>query len=124
MVWPDTSSAAWFEDVTAASPGGAEGGVVLQQVVTDGPEGEIRYHVRVTGGKAWVRPGQAERPDATFTGDYLTAVEVTRGRLSVQAALLDGRLHVAGNMAVLSTHQDELVGIDPVPARVRASTTY
>jgi hypothetical protein len=117
-------SEAWFDEVTAATPSGADGGLCLQQVVTDTPDGEVRYHVRVRDGMAWVRAGQSERPDATFTGDYGTAAAVSRGELSVHAALLAGRVRIAGNMAVLSAHQDELVGIDPVPAAVRATTTY
>jgi putative sterol carrier protein len=98
--------------------------LTLQQVVTDTPDGEVRYHVRVSQGAAWVRPGQAERPDVTFWEDYATASSVARGELSVHAALFEGRVRVAGNMAVLSAHQDELSGIDAVPAAVRATTTY
>ena len=71
-----------------------------------------------------MRPGQAERADVTFSEDYATASAVAQGALSVHTALFEGRVRVAGDMAVLSHHQEELVGIDPVPASVRATTTY
>jgi hypothetical protein len=116
-------SEAWFEEVAAATPTGT-GGLTLQQVVTGAPEGEIRYHVSVGGGSTWVRAGQAEAPDATFTEDYSTATAVARGKLSVYTALLEGRIRVAGNMAVLTARQDELVGVDPLPDAVRAATTF
>ncbi len=116
-------SEAWFEEVARATPAGVDG-LMLQQVVTGTPDGEVRYHVGVSLGAAWVRPGQAEAPDATFTEDYATAAAVARGELSVHAALLEGRIRVAGNMAVLSARQDELVGLDPLPAAVRAETTF
>ncbi len=116
-------SEAWFDEVATATPTGADG-LILQQVVTGAPDGEVRYHVGVSAGTAWVRPGQAAAPDATFTEDYATASAVARGELSVQAALLEGRIRVAGNMAVLSARQDELADIDPIPAAVRAATTF
>jgi putative sterol carrier protein len=116
-------SEAWFEEVAAATPTGADG-LTLQQVVTGTPDGEVRYHVSVSDGSGRIHAGQAEAPDATFTEDYATAAAVARGQLSVHAALLEGRIRVAGNMAVLSARQDELAGIDPVPAAVRAATTF
>jgi putative sterol carrier protein len=116
-------SEAWFDEVSATTPTGIDG-LTLQQVVTGTPDGDVRYHVRVSDGTAWVRSGQAPAPDATFTEDYATAAAVARGELSVHAALLEGRIRVAGNMAVLSAHQEELVGLDPIPAAVRAATTF
>jgi alkyl sulfatase BDS1-like metallo-beta-lactamase superfamily hydrolase len=116
-------SEAWFEEVAAATPTGTDG-LTLQQVVTGTPDGEVRYHVGVSNGSAWVRAGQAEAPDATFTEDYSTAAAVARGELSVHTALLEGRIRVAGDMAVLSARQDELAGLDPVPWAVRAATTF
>ena len=117
----------WFEEVEAA--GGqaqpAEDAVaVLQQVVTGGPEGEVRYHVIVAEGRAVLVRGPARAPDATFTEDYATAGAIARGELTTQAALLSGQIRVAGNMAMLSTRQDDLAGLDPVPPAVRAGTTY
>ena len=117
-------SEAWFDDVAAMAPIDDRTSLTLQQVVTDAPEGEVRYHVRVSEGRAAIYVGQAARPDATFTEDYATAAAVARGELSVQAALLAGRIRIGGNMATLSRYQEDLAGMDPIPAAVRATTSF
>jgi hypothetical protein len=120
-------SDAWFEEVDAAAghaPPSDTPIAVLQQIVTGGPDGEVRYHVIVAGGRAVLIPGSADDPDATFTEDFATAAAIARGELTTQAALLAGHILVAGNMATLSARQDDLAGLDPVPTTVREMTTY
>jgi putative sterol carrier protein len=117
-------SEAWFDDVAAMAPIGDRTSLTLQQVVTDAPEGEVRYYVRVSEGRAAIYVGEASQPDATFTEDYATAAAVARGELSVQAALLAGRIRVGGNMTTLSRYQEDLAGMDPIPAAVRAATSF
>src|SRR6202011_384914 len=94
--------------------------VVLQQIVTDSPDGEVRYQVVVADGRAVLTRDQSLEADATFTAGYATASSIARGELTTKAALLAGRIHVAGNMATLSSRQEDLSGLDPVPAAVRA----
>ena len=98
--------------------------MILEQVVTGTPAGDVRYQVVVAAGRAVVTRGRAGSPDATFTEDYPTAVAVARGELTTQAALLAGRIVVGGNMATLSASQDDLAGLEPIPAAVRAETTF
>ena len=120
-------SDAWFKEVEAAggaAPPAENSVAVLQQIVTGAPDGEVRYHVIVAGGRAVLVPGPAGAADATFTEDYATAGAIARGELTTQAALLSGQIRVAGNMAALSARQDDLAGLDPVPPAVRAGTTY
>jgi putative sterol carrier protein len=115
----------WFNDVAAAAPAPADTpDVVLQQIVTDSPDGEVRYQVIVAEGRAALTPGQTLKADATFTVDYATATAIARGELTTQAALLAGQIHVAGDMATLSSRQEGLSGLDPVPPAVRAATTF
>jgi hypothetical protein len=118
-------SEAWFQQVAAAGPPAVHDPVlVLEQVVTGTPEGEVRYHVTVGGGRAALVAGPAAHPDATFTQGYDTATAVARGDLSTEAALLAGRIVVAGDMAGLSARRDNLIGLDPLTAAVRAATTF
>jgi putative sterol carrier protein len=118
-------SEAWFREVAAAgAPADREPVLVLQQVVTGTPDGEVRYHVAVGEGRAVVVGGQAARADATFTQSYDTASAVARGELASQAALLAGRISVAGDMTSLSERRDCLAGVDALPRAVRAATTY
>jgi hypothetical protein len=115
-------SDAWFDEVTQQGQPGDRPGLTVQQVVTGGPEGEVRYHVHVTDAQATVHPGEAGQPDVTFTEDYGTAAAVARGELTMQAGLLDGRIRVGGNLGSLG--RQELSTLDLVPAAVRAATTF
>jgi putative sterol carrier protein len=117
-------SAAWFDQFTEAGAPGDRPGLQIQQVVTDGPDGDVRYHVHVAEGSVAVQVGAAARPDVTFTEDYASAVAVAQGELTVQGALLDGRIQVAGDMGALIACQEDLAVLDPIPAAVRAATTF
>jgi putative sterol carrier protein len=117
-------SDAWFGQLTDAGTPGDRPGLQIQQVVTDGPDGEVRYHLRVSDGRIAVRVGDAPRPDVTFTEDYATAAAVAKGETTVQAALLDGRITVAGDMGAVVACQGDLAVLDPIPAAVRAATTF
>jgi alkyl sulfatase BDS1-like metallo-beta-lactamase superfamily hydrolase len=119
-------SAAWFQQVQREQPAGPAGrpALTLQQVVTGTPDGEVRYQVVVADGRATVRPGSSPTPDMTFTSDYATATAIARGRLSVQAALSAGRIRVGGDTARLAEHQPLLGNLDPLPAALRADTSW
>src|SRR2546423_642093 len=46
----------------------ADGGrLVLQQVVTDGPDGDVAYAVEIDGGRVRLTSGRAAAPDVTAT---------------------------------------------------------
>jgi hypothetical protein len=125
----------WFEQVRAArEPLGDDPDVrpdlVLRQVVTGGPDGEVRYQVEVRGDRARLVEGVTGDADMTFTSDYPTAVAIARGELSTQAGLLQGRIRVSGSPVELTEHHRALDAVpgmghlDPVPPRVRAETTF
>jgi SCP-2 sterol transfer family len=120
-------SSEWFVELDQAHPDPvtpAAGSWVLEQVVTATPEGEVRYQVVVSDGALRIRTGTANPAMVTFSSDYSTAAAIAQGRLSTQAALLDGRVRVAGNLSGMAEALRELSGIDLVPAEVRATTTY
>ena len=137
-------SAEWFAEVArhpAPAPaepdagtkaGTAAGELVLEQVVRNTPDGEVRYRVVVRDGSARLQPpaaattgnGAGPAPDLTIACDWPTAVAMARGRLSTQAALMEGRLRVHGNLARLAGRAGGLAGLDPVPDDVRRQTTY
>jgi alkyl sulfatase BDS1-like metallo-beta-lactamase superfamily hydrolase len=119
-------SDAWFDELGRALPSAGEGpaDLTIQQVVTAAPEGEVRFHIEIRGDRLAMRRGQAGRPDATLTEDYATAAGIASGELSPQAALLDGLIRVAGNLAALLEHRTALAGLDSVPPGLRAATTY
>jgi SCP-2 sterol transfer family protein len=132
-------SPAWFAEVASLgspratpAPAGATADLVLEQVVRDTPDGEVRYRVVVTDGSAYIEGprltvtanGTPAPPDLTITCDWATATAMAQGELSTHSALLAGRLRVRGDMARLAGRGASLVGLDPVPRQVRRQTTY
>ncbi len=115
----------WFDEVEAAAvPAAGDADVILEQVVTGTPAGDVRYQVVVAAGRAVVTRGRAGSPDATFTEDYATATAISKGECTPEAALLAGHIVVAGNMATLSARQGDMAGLDSIPPAVRATTTF
>jgi|SRR5687767_3057374 len=124
-------SAEWLQEVNDAARANQElsevvGDVrlVLQQVVTDGPEGDIRYAVRIEGGTVTVAPGEAADADVIVTEDHETAVALHRGELRAPHAFMTGRIRVSGNTQALLGAQAALHRLDAVFAGVREGTTY
>jgi len=74
--------------------------VRLQQVVTGGPDGEVTYYRVIENGKT-LKQSLGEDPDAdvTLTNSYEDAVKVMKGELDANAAFMQGRVKVTGNMA-------------------------
>jgi putative sterol carrier protein len=76
--------------------------VKLQYVITDGPAGDIRYYWVLENGKL-LESQLGELPDAevTLTETYEDAMRIQKGELDTNAAFMQGRVKVAGNMAKL-----------------------
>ncbi len=123
-------SRAWFDEVNDAARSGAVrtaaagASVTVQQIVTDGPDGVVRYWLRVEDGSVEIGRGDAECPDATVTESYATAVAVRSGELAVEDALLAGRIHLTGDVAALLRDQAALQALAGAFAVVRQRTTY
>jgi putative sterol carrier protein len=75
--------------------------VKLQQVVTDAPDGEVKYFFTLEGGKAQVGVGEISDAEATLTQNYETAVAITKQELNAQNAFMQGKLKISGNMMKL-----------------------
>lgn len=118
----DVNAAAASDDVSAAVTPGLR--LVVQQVVTDGPDGDVHYTVRIEDGKVAVVPGEAADPDVTVTEDHATATAVAQGELAAPVAFMTGRIRVSGDTRVLLTAQPTLHRLDAVFASVRERTTY
>jgi hypothetical protein len=121
----------WIEALSAevaASPAmqqaadGARLGVT--QVVTDGPEGEITYHLQVEDGAARFGAGPAEPEDVRFVQDWETAVAVATGTLNAQEAFIGGRIRLTGDQQKLLDSQPVFRALDGVFNAVRPRTDY
>jgi len=80
----------------------------LQFNVTEGPEGDISYYLKASGGQTEVALGTLENPDVTVGQTYDTAAAISRGELNTQTAFMTGKLKVSGNLAKLMMHQSAI----------------
>ncbi|HLI44983.1 MAG TPA: SCP2 sterol-binding domain-containing protein [Acidimicrobiales bacterium] len=74
----------------------------MQYVVTGGPEGDVKYYWILENGKL-LESKLGELPDAevTLTESYDDAMRIQKGELDANAAFMQGRVKVTGNMAKL-----------------------
>lgn len=73
--------------------------ITLQQVFTDTPDGgEVKAFFKIAGGTPELGLGDADNPEATITQSYETAVAVNKGELQGQAAFMQGKLKIQGNL--------------------------
>jgi putative sterol carrier protein len=112
----------WLDDLEEAAgrasvPSGVE--LTVQQVVQD-DAGEVAYAMVATGGRLSVRRGRVARSDLTFTLDRDTARAIHEGTLPAQAAFLDGRLRLVGDVVALNVAAASLAGVDDLFAACRA----
>ena len=69
----------------------------VTQVITDGPEGDVVYHLQVGGGSASFGAGPADPEDVRFDENWDTAVAVATGDLNAQEAFIKGRIRLTGD---------------------------
>ncbi len=115
----------WTKDVVRAANGSdaarsalAGAAITIQQVVTGTPSGDTKYWTKLSDGQLDVALGDASDPDVTITQDYETAVAINRGDLVPQAAFMQGKLKISGNMGKMLKSQDAVSAVAPVLARV------
>jgi putative sterol carrier protein len=74
----------------------------MQYVVTGGPDGDIRYYWILENGKLLEsKLGDLEDAEVTLTQSYEDAMRIQKGELDANAAFMQGRVRVTGNMAKL-----------------------
>jgi alkyl sulfatase BDS1-like metallo-beta-lactamase superfamily hydrolase len=74
----------------------------MQYVVTGGPEGDVKYYWVLEDGKLLdSQVGEAEDADFALTMSFDDAKKIQQGELDPNAAFMQGRMKVTGNMAKL-----------------------
>jgi putative sterol carrier protein len=105
----------WAKDVTNAlnhhegfknAMGTADLGI--QFVTEDGPDGEVGYFLKSSGGTSNMAVGTLDDPDVTVKQSYDTASAIAKGDLNTQTAFMTGKLKVSGNLAKLMMHQSAI----------------
>jgi putative sterol carrier protein len=74
----------------------------MQYVVTGGPDGDVKYFTVIENGKLLeARLGEEASAEFTLTTRYDDSVKVLTGELDANAAFMQGKMKVAGNMGKL-----------------------
>ena len=74
----------------------------MQYVVTGGPAGDIKYYWVLENGKLKESNlGDLADAEVTMTQTYEDAMKIQKGELDANAAFMQGRVKVAGNMGKL-----------------------
>ncbi len=91
-----------FKTLAESQPERPGASARMQYVVVGGPEGDIRYYWVLENGKLLEsRLGELPDPEITLTLSHEDAMKIQQGELDANAAFMQGRIKVAGNMAKL-----------------------
>lgn len=122
---------AWIRELTrevaesaALAELAGEHTIGVTQVVTDGPEGDVTYHLQVGAGTASFGAGPADPEDVRMQQDWATAVAVATGAMNAQEAFITGRILLFGDQQKLMAAQPVFGALDQVFAAVRERTRY
>jgi putative sterol carrier protein len=96
----------------------------VTQVVSNGPEGDVTYHLSVGDGEASFGAGPADPEDVKMEQDWDTAVAVATGELNAQEAFIGGRIRLYGDQQKLLDSQPVFGALDAVFVTVGERTTY
>ena len=110
---------AWIRELTrevaesaSLSELATEHRVGVTQVVTDGPEGDVTYHLQVGDGAASFGAGPADPEHVRMQQDWATAVAVATGELNAQEAFITGRIRLFGDQQALMRTQPVFAALD------------
>jgi len=96
----------------------------VTQVVTDGPEGDVTYHLQVGDGAASFGAGPAEPEHVRMQQEWTTAVAVATGAQNAQEAFITGKILLFGDQQALMGAQPVFGALDSIFASVREHTRY
>ena len=94
--WIDAYNAAIAQDAVRGALAGKNASI--QMVISDSPQGEIRYWLRIADGGAEAGLGDLDGADVTIRQSYETSAQVNKGELDGQKAFTQGKVKIGGKM--------------------------
>ena len=102
---PKYLSQEWLDEARALAKDQPErpgASATMQFVVTGGPDGDTKYYwVLQDGQLAEASVGELPDSEVTMTTSYQDSVAIQKGELDANAAFMQGKTKVAGNMGKL-----------------------
>jgi ubiquinone biosynthesis protein UbiJ len=129
--WVESFNEAVFDVVVA--PAGPDAGLAVRdghfsmgQVVTGGPDGDVRTTLRVSAGRLTMTISGGEDGDVAVTIrlTWTDAVAMAAGDLAPGEAIAAGRVRVKGDLSVLAEAQGVLAAVQPQLQELRHRTEY
>ncbi len=99
----------------------------IQYVVNSGPDGVIKYYWVLENGRLLESQlGEIAEPEVTMTLSYDDSVSIQRGELDPNAAFMQGRMKVTGNMGKVMALMPVTMSPEykAVQEEIRAITQY
>ena len=96
----------------------------VTQVVNDGPEGTVLYHLQLGDGVASFGAGAAPAEDIRMEQSWDTAVGVATHRLAAQEVFVKGLVSISGDIEKLRVADPVFAALNDAFVSVRATTVY
>lgn len=96
----------------------------VTQVVTDGPEGTVVYHLQVGDGVADFGPGPASKEDVRMEQSWQSSVDVATGAVPAQEVFMKGLVKISGDPQSIIDNVAVLAALSAVFGAVGGDTDY
>jgi len=102
----------------------AEAELTIQYEVAGAPGGKAAYGVSFDHGAVTLEPGPHKDAQVKFELDYSSAAAIASGELSAQAAFMQGKLKLGGDVGVLVRQHALIDGLGDALDDLRARTEF
>jgi hypothetical protein len=121
----------WIEAVRDQVKGSAEFDALpadttfgLTQVITDGPEGAVVYHVQVANGEASFGPGPAPLEQVRLQQTYQVTLDIATGKMPAQELFVKGLVTLSGDVTALQGTDPVFLALNKAFEAVRPQVEY
>jgi len=103
---------------------GCQLSIGITQVVTNGPEGTVVYHLQVGNSGVTFNAGPADPETVRLEQEWQTAVGVATGAMTAEDAFITGQIRITGDAQMLLESQAVFAAMDPIFVAVANATDY